>query len=601
MLGVSQKFHNSISTFPRTITATVQFGMVDPAAQGNCTPSANSIGPVGGVAQVTDGYNQTRNYMSEEQNYLLLDGSFFTPPKPTDNVTSDEIGWWSAAISDANGNFAPPYPTLTLNQSAPFTSLGLTFVFSPLTGDYCTSLQIVTTDSNNTQTTYNVSLNSASYVWEQQLTNIVKVVVTFYSTNKPSRRVHLSEVLFGELFTWTGQNIFELSILEELDPLGNSAPPKEAHASIANNLNYFNLYEGFLQKKQQFIPSLTLLYGDGTSETVPMGTFYLYNWRNDSNYLSSTLYARDLLDLMDGTTYYKYTYSGSPITLYNLAVSVIQDFQSQAGLTVNYTIDSALQTISTNGVLPSMTHHNALMYIAQAGMSVMYIDRYNTLHIKQSVSMQPLNPMPYTAELTLNMQETYPKIGIQDPYNYFTLNIYTSSVAGSASTIYSSTIPVNGQTSLWVTYTTPASASTCSATVSGGTLVSANYYTNAAFLTVSGSGNATITITGEIITSTSVQSVLNTAGTQPVNTVDLDNPLVTDAAMAANILNWYAAECQNTYLYEVEGWGDPSMECGDCLFWDSQYSNGVKQAKLIRQEFRFSGTLSATMNGKGSG
>ncbi len=599
MLPVSQNFHNTISVFPRILSATVEFGMVDVAAQGNCTPTSNSIAPIGGVAQVADGLTQIKKYMSEETNYLLLDGSFFTPPKPTDNASADSLGWWSGVLSDQNGQFSSPYPELTLTLSSPFTSLGLTFIFSPMTGDYCNSIQVQTTDNQSTQTTYTVSPTYASYVWEQQLTNIVKVVVTFYSTNQPYRRVHLAEVLFGEQFTWTGQNIFDLDILEELDPLGNSAPPKEAHASIANNLNYFNVYQGHLQKKQQLKPYFTLINANGTSETVPMGTFYLYNWRNDANYLSSTLYARDLLDLMEGTTFYKYTYSGSPITLYNLAVAVIQDFESQAGLTVSYTIDAALQTISTSGVLPSMTHHDALMYIAQAAMGVVYMDRYNTLHLRQTVSQQPLNPMPFTEELTLEMQETYPKIAIQDPYNYFTINLYTSSVAGSSSTIYSGVVTITTQTSLWVTYTTPASASTCMASLSGGTLVSAQYYTNAAYLTMSGSSNVTITITGQAITSTAVQSILNNSGTQPVNEVDLDNPLITDATMATNILNWYSAECSNTYLYEVESWGDPSLENGDSLAWDSQYFRNSRYAKLIRQEFRFSGTLSCTMNGKG--
>ncbi|MHB1654123.1 MAG: hypothetical protein ACYCVD_16855 [Desulfitobacteriaceae bacterium] len=470
-------------------------------------------------------------------------------------------------------------------------------MFSPLTGDDCPSIQVVTTDNNNLQTTYNLSPTSAHYVWLQQLTNIVSVVVTFYATNNPYRRVHLTEIMFGTQFVWTGNDLFDLHILEELDPLGNSAPPKEVHASILNH--NFNLYLGNFQKKQQLKPTLTLIYPDGTSETVPMGTFYLYNWRNDDNYLSSTLYARDLLDLMDGTTFYAYNYSGSPITLYNLAVAVIQDFSTQANLTVNYTIDTALQSISTNGVLAAMTHHDALMDIAQAGMAVVYVDRTNTLHIRQTVSGQPLNLMPYTEELTLNMQETYPKIAVQDPYNYFTINIYSNSIAGSLSTIYSGSVLISGQTSLWVTYTTPASASTCLASVSGGTLVSATYYTNAAYLTLSSSGNATITITGKAITSTSVQTVLNNAGTQPTNEVNLNNPLVTTVAMATTILNWYATECGNTYLYEVESWMDPSLEPGDVILWDSQYYAGTKQAKIIRQEFRFGGTLSGSLNGKG--
>lgn len=599
MLPVSQKFHTNISTFPRTITATVEFAMVDVAAQGNCTPTANSTAGVGGVAQATDGLTQTKKYMSEETNYLLLDGSFFTPPKPSDNLLTDSIGWWSAVISDQNGNFALPNPQLTLSLSKPFNSVGLTFVFSPLTGDYCNSIQIQTTDNNNNVSTYTVSPNSATYFWSQQLTNITKVVVTFMSTNKPYRRVHLAEVLFGELFIWTGSNIFDLDILEELDPLGNSAPPKEAHTSVVNSLNNFNIYLNNLQKKQPLKPYLTLLNSDGTSETVPMGTFYLYNWNDDNNYLSSTLYARDLLDIMSGTEFEKYQYSGTPISLYDLANTIIQDFLAQSNIIIPYKIDPALKTIYTTGVLSLTSHHDALMFVAQAGMAVIYVDRYNTLHITQSKSQQALNPMPYTEELTLAMQETYPKISIQDPYNYFTANVNNNVISGTSSTIYSGTVSVNGTTSLWVPYNTPASASTCSASVSGGTLVSATYYTNAAYLTISGSGSVTITITGNSITSNSSQIAIDNSGSQPKNSVNLSNPLITDPTMATNLLNWYAAECQNRYLYEVESWLDPSLECGDVIYWDSQYYTAQKQAKIIRQEFRFAGTLSGTLNGKG--
>jgi len=604
VLNVSQNFNNSISAFPRTMSALVEFDMVDVAAQNNCTPTATSIAGVGGVAEVTDGLSQIRKYMSEENNYLLLDGSFFTPPKPTDVDTSDSVGWWSAVLSDANGNFATP-PVLTLTQSAPFTSLGLTFVFSPLTGDYCNSIQIVTTDSSSNQVTYNVNPTSANYFFSQQLNNIVQVVITFNSTNAPLRRVHLSEVLFGEQFLWTGNNLFDLDVLEELDPLGNSAPPKEAHASIANNLNNFNLYLGNLQKKQPLKPSLNLIYANGATETVPLGTFYLYNWLNDANYLSSTLYARDLLDIADGTTYYAFGYTGSPITLYALAVAVITDFQSQAGMKIAYQIDTALQGISTSGVLSAMSHHDALMYIAQAGMAVVYVDRYNVLHIRQSASQMPLNTMPYTEELTLSMQETYPKIAIQDPYNYFTLNIYSNTVDSAVSNVYTGNVTVNSTITTWVTYTTPATPASCAepgnCTITGGTLVGATYYANAAQLTITGSGSVGISISGLTITGTSIQQIVNNSGSQPSNEVDLDNPLVTDATMATNILNWYAAECSNVYLYEVESWMDPSLECGDVMFWDSQYATAQKQAKIIRQEFRFNGTLSGTLNGKGWG
>jgi len=599
MLNVSPLFHSSITTFPRTISAQVEFDMIDVLAQGNCITTANSTANIGGVTQAVDGLTEIKNYMTEEPNYLLLDGSFFTPPKTTDNAL-DSVGWWSATISDVSGNFALPYPQLTLALTLPFNSLGLTFNFSDLSNNYCNSIQVITTDINSIQNIYAVPPTSGSYFWSQALVDIVNVSITFYSTNNPYRRVHMTEILFGDRFIWSGTNIFEVDLIEELDPLGNTATPKELSASIANNLNTFNIYENGLQKKQTLKYSLSLIYPTGLPETILMGTYYLYNWRNDNNFLSSTLYARDLLDIMTGTTFYSYNYVGTPISLYDLAVSIIQDFEAQSGIYFNYNVDLAFKNIYTDGVLPILSHHDALMLVAQAGMATMYVNRFNVFYIKQSISMVPINTMLYPYELTLNMQETYPKISTQDAFNYFTINVFNNIIADSPTTIYSNDLTINGTIAIWINYNNSASADTCLAVVTGGNLIAAQYYTNAAYLTINGSGIATIIITGNILTNTSVSKTVNNAGAQPINQINLNNPLVTDDAIATNILNWFVAECLNIYLYEVETWTDPSLEVGDLVTWDSQYYTGTKLAKIIRQEFRFSGTLAGSVNGKGS-
>jgi len=77
---------------------------------------------------------------------------------------------------------------------------------------------------------------------------------------------------------------FEIVVTEELDPIGNNAPPKEAHITLSNV--GFNPYTSELQTKQVITIAFNLLLPDGTFEVVPMGTFYLYNWHSDSNYLT---------------------------------------------------------------------------------------------------------------------------------------------------------------------------------------------------------------------------------------------------------------------------------------------------------------------------
>jgi hypothetical protein len=397
-------------------------------------------------------------------------------------------------------------------------------------------------------------------------------------------------------------DIFEIVVTEELDPIGNNAPPKEAHITISGGANGFSPYMSNLQDKQVITITFTLALPGGTFESVSMGTFYLYNWHNDSNYLTTTLYARDLLDVLSGTTYTG-LWAANGISLHDLAVAIIQDFQLQSGITVTYNIDAALQNIITRGLLPLMSHHDALMYVAQAGTAIMWMDRNNVLNIKPSVANQPLNTMPYTEELTLAMQETYPKIATQNQYNYFTANLSSYGESSSASLIFSGTFSITGTATVWCAYNTSANGSSIVPTVTGGTFVSGAFYPDGANITVSGgTGSVLITLMGNTITNMTSQSVINNASSQPINRVDLSgNPLLTTTPMVTNVLNWVAAECQGIYLYESESWMDPSLECGDVIYWDSQYATASQKAKIIRQEFRFNGTLSGTINRKGLG
>jgi hypothetical protein len=227
----------------------------------------------------------------------------------------------------------------------------------------------------------------------------------------------------------------------------NSAPPKEAHITIGNGAGV-NPYATTLQNNQVITIAFTLALPGGTFESVAMGTFYLYNWHSDSNYLTTTLYARDLLNVMDGTQYTG-IWAASGMSLHDLALDILNDFQIQSGITATYQIDPALSNIITRGMIPNTSHHDALMYVAQAGTAVMWMDRNNVLNIKQSVSNLPLNTMPYTEELTLAMQESYPKIATQNPFNYFTANLSSYGESTGPSQIFSGVFPVTGSANLW--------------------------------------------------------------------------------------------------------------------------------------------------------
>ena len=145
------------------------------------------------------------------------------------------------------------------------------------------------------------------------------------------------------------------------------------------------------------------------------------------------------------------------------------------------------------------------------------------------------------------MQETYPKIATQNPYNYFTASLSSYGESSSSSLIFSGTFPVTGSATIWCAYSSSVNGSSVVPTVTGGTFVSVVFYADGATIGVSGgTGSVTIVLNGNTITSTTSQSVVKTATILPVNSVDISNPLLTTAPMVSNLLNWVAAECDLT-------------------------------------------------------
>ena len=119
--------------------------------------------------------------------------------------------------------------------------------------------------------------------------------------------------------------------------------------------------------------------GNGDIEWVPEITAYLKSWSATDTEAKFTMV--DIFDWKLNGTYYKGEYRESGISLYDLAIDVLED----AGMKPeNYTVDTYLQNIIVYNPIPAIKHSEALQIIANAGRCVLSIDREGRVQIKSS-------------------------------------------------------------------------------------------------------------------------------------------------------------------------------------------------------------------------
>ena len=273
MQSVSAAFAPYADT--RSIALRVKFGLVDVAAAGDATPTANESNAVAQLPQILNGAETIGGkYATLEHNQFLLDGTMELFP---DNPSAVQMGWWSAQQSGIDGTFATK-PTLTFTFTQNHSSMGFTVIFDNKADQYCTDFTIKTYDASNVLiTSKEITGNKqAECAVSLKTDNYRKMVIEFAKTNHPLRFVRVAQVLFGIVQKHTADNSSEAEIIYEIDPTSQTLPANEFTITIDNQDRRYNLINPdgiyrFLQQGQ----SLDVEIGIG-GEFVNMGRYY-YN------------------------------------------------------------------------------------------------------------------------------------------------------------------------------------------------------------------------------------------------------------------------------------------------------------------------------------
>lgn len=430
MYNASQKYKDGIYATSRMNKGRVTFDVSDVTAAGDVASiTVTGEATLSAKAQLIDKVRgSTYKLATNEKDRFTLDGSWSFADDTLAN--NGEIGWASSSISDGTGTFATPQQ-VTFSFASDHSSIGLTISFDPVNGEYATDFTMTAYNASNAViATYPFTGNTLAQVAAYgQLSNYRKVVITINKWSVPSRRARVAEVDFGIVKVYTGElGLVSMALTEEMDLTSGELPSPEFKFTVDNSSREFNILNpvGFyksLQQKQQVIGEIGLAYDDGSIEWVPVGNYLLWEWQSDEGSLTSTFYARTQLDLMANVPYEKLT--ATTKTLYQLAVDVFV----MCGVT-NYSIDTALQSITTNSIAEKTNCKDVLQMIALAGCANLFVTRTGIVTLKALPSVA-------TEVDTVSMNDQYaePRINLDKPVkqvdvSYWT-DINTSTVTSS--------------------------------------------------------------------------------------------------------------------------------------------------------------------------
>ena len=186
-----------------------------------------------------------------------------------------------------------------------------------------------------------------------------------------------------------------------------------------------------------------------------------------------------------------------------------------------------------------------------------------------------------------------PEISLQKPLSAVSTKVYNYYADETGKELFNGTITVDGTKEVVVTYS--EAAINASASVSGGELVSATYYTNTCHLRITGNGDVTVTVTGTLLKHSDSNYVLDADAEGETQTVD--NPLITSTAVATTMSAWVKNWLTYRKIVTMSGWrADPRLDATDIISSKNKY--GTESVRMTSVKYEYAGAFRGTGEGR---
>lgn len=316
-------------------------------------------------------YKPLNNYLVKElyaacdRNYTIVDhGMYFLPREQEMAVLNQGI-----VTKELKGALLFAFPD-------PYDIKGLTIEFGDV---YPVDFRI----ESNTNIVEIVGNSTGRFVTEEVFDQITYLKIIPKKMVHGENRLRIHQMAVGIGIYFSGHEIKTSSKQEYISPISEELPTIDFSLTVENIDRKFDIENkgssvNYLEENQE----VEVLYGqdldDGSTEWIPGLTLLLADWSvNDDEMVFAAV---DRFSKMN-ETYYRGKYYPKGISLYDLAVDVLQD----AAIDMRTVwIDPYLKDVFVNNPIPAVAHKEALQLIANAGRCVLSQGRNGNIYLKTS-------------------------------------------------------------------------------------------------------------------------------------------------------------------------------------------------------------------------
>lgn len=351
------------------IKATI--GIINSDAQDNivATELENNFTYFSDSQKIFSGYEVEKIYATAEQEFSKVDGSMYFLP-----ISNNGMEYYNnGAVSDVLlGSFYVDFSGTT-----GYDIKGLTVDF----GEYYPTSFTVEWDGGVNR----YENNSRLFVTEDVFYNVSYFKIKALSMVNGQGRLRIYQFSCGISKTFLNKDVLNYSLKDYVSPITETIPSQDMSLEVDNQNLYYSVDNSesdfsFLEVGQEIRVAFGYdVTGNGDIEWLPPNTCYLKTWKADD--VKAKFTATDQFDYLTGK-YYKGEYKSNGISLYNLAIEVLNN----AGITDerDYYLDPYLKDVIVYNPMPVVKNSEALQIIANAGRCILYQDRNKRIRMKAS-------------------------------------------------------------------------------------------------------------------------------------------------------------------------------------------------------------------------
>ncbi len=381
MINMSQVYKDSMRQGMRNESfIRISFGVVDPDAAGSVELTDNGHEPFSDLANTNAGELPTQTYVTfEKGRYKIGRGQI---------IYSNDVGvvqgYVSNAVADEAGYFAIN-PVIEITSALYHSTLGLTFIFDGLVKESPRQIRMAAYrdetavyDKVHVVGRYDYSVEAPMEQWNRLVIEFIQVL--------PYHRARIDSLIFGVTKTFENDLVISSTHTMQVNPLALSLTKNTFDFTIENFGQLYNpdnpqgVYPYIEEQQPIKVEYGYDVTGIGDVEWL-LGGNYVLDGAPVINENDVQFKAVDILGNLTGI-YYKGLYRPAGISLYDLALLVLQD----AGVD-KYKIDPHLQSIYTKAPLPLVAHKECLQIIANAGQCILFTNRSGEIEFR--VALDP--------------------------------------------------------------------------------------------------------------------------------------------------------------------------------------------------------------------